>query len=642
MHYSGIKAPENLRWYFPEDTTIRELGANSLKFDTSDDAVKMFVRELCQNSCDASAGGTVRIEFELFRMPRSDFPDADGFEKVLWRCEEAASRLENDRSSQSLLEDMCTSFQEPAFDVLRISDFGTTGARGSDINDPEIPSPWRTMTITQGISNKSGKAAGSFGRGKDSFFMVSKFHSIFFVTNADDGLCASIGCSDLITHFDENKMKYASFGVYGNPAFKKNYSFPGMVSFGDYRRPQNELGTDVYIIGYSHASDKWEYGVLSAIVRDFFVKIYRNELVVKVGNISLNADNLVDTIKVLEDTFAYEANDLGTVLEQVKLLSDRPFRRTDRYSLYLQKSDRYNQISTVRGGMLIDRFYKKPQGAIGLLIIDDDNTSRLLAKSEPSNHDKWSKSNLQNVGSAMKKQITHLLTEIGDFVACAVRDFNGNDEDEQVNAEGLDKYISLHTETDEEIQVARKEFYWGSIATVKTRRKNKVKKHKENTDDIKTNPVEMMASEDDTKPDSDPNSALDRKDKDRGEEPRDFHPDENGDMKRMFKISSAIKITDVAESCRRNQDSVGCTFVFSINSNEEYYVRVSAIMRGGKSAEQVPLLKVTDSEGNAIPIIDDYFAGPIRSVKGKRNRLEIVLNYPAICDFRPEVVDRAD
>ncbi len=52
---------DRMKWYFPEDKTILETGTNSLKFDTSDDQIKMFVRELFQNSCDASAGGEVTV-----------------------------------------------------------------------------------------------------------------------------------------------------------------------------------------------------------------------------------------------------------------------------------------------------------------------------------------------------------------------------------------------------------------------------------------------------------------------------------------------------------------------------------------------------------------------------------------------------
>ncbi len=629
------------RWYFPEDTTIREIGANSLKFDTSDDAVKMFVRELCQNSTDASSGGRVDVEFEMFDLPSSDFPDRDGFVHTLERCLNTVASLQEDRSSYALLSDMKELILQPSITILRASDFGTLGACGSDVSEAAMSTPWKSMTISQGISDKGGKSAGSFGRGKDSFFAVSQFHTVFFSTIDVNGHRASIGCSELITHFDGG-TKYASFGICGDRQYKNNYAILDTLSLGKFNRAPDQFGTDLYIMGYAQASPDWEDRILIAAIRDFFVKIQKGLLTVKAGSRIVNSENLEKTIRRLIIAYPLEESDLSLVLEQLDLLKEEPFNRNDIFSLYLKKSDRYNQIVSVRSGMVIDRHYKSIPSAIGLLIIEDDEASKLLSKCEPTNHNKWVRSNIQNLAREYKSKIVKLLDDISKSVNISISNFIGSQADEVQDAEGLEKYLSLHKDSPEQIQVARKEFNWGVIATVKPKRKNKVKKRREDPLSPKQNPVELMASEKEPEEGFEPTGAVDRDSKPRGEASRNFAPNPEGDMKRKFKISTGIKMTDVTEACNRDNGPLECTFIFNINKEQEYYVRVSAIMRGGKSAEQVPLLSVKDINGKEYPIVDGYYAGPIVSSTFFRNQITVILDYPSICDFRPEVFEHAD
>ena len=63
-------------WYFADDNSPQNIGINNIKIDSNEEDLKKFVRELCQNSNDARRDGeTVRIEFELFDIPASEFPD---------------------------------------------------------------------------------------------------------------------------------------------------------------------------------------------------------------------------------------------------------------------------------------------------------------------------------------------------------------------------------------------------------------------------------------------------------------------------------------------------------------------------------------------------------------------------------------
>ncbi len=633
---------KSMRWFFPKDETILEIGTNSSKFDTSDDAVKMFVRELCQNSCDASSGGKVVIEFDMFNIKRSDFPDYDGFSTVLRRCVKATEKFRDDRSSYELMSDMADEFDKSEITILRASDFGTTGARGSNISDTKELSPWKSMTISQGVSNKTGKSAGSFGRGKGSFYAVSQFHTIFFSTNSDDGLTASIGCSELITHYDDQGTKYSSFGICGDPDFKNNYSCDRMFSFGNYRRDKSQCGTDVFIVGYTQASANWDDQILIAVICDFFLRISRGELRVSVGNKYVDEDNLKSLVKELMAKYPLSVNELGLVLEQIDLISSEPVLKDSIFSLYLGKSEKYNHITSIRGGMVIDRHYKACSSLIGILVIEDDETSRFLSKCEPTNHNKWIKANIQNLSKNQKQKIIQILDYISNCVNDAIDEYAGADSEEEQDAEGLEKYISLHVDTPEQIHFARMEYNWGALVSIRSRSKNKVKKRKTNQDDSKQEEIIMPASEKDSDEDFNHTGAVDRINPKIDDASRNFEPDSNGDMKRVFKINSYVKISNVLKTCVKKGEGLSCTFVYDVSKEKEYYLRVSAVMRGGKSAEQIPILRATDSEGKDIPVVDGYYTGPILSRTGKRNKITLILNYPAICDFRPEVFDYAN
>ena len=179
---------------FPDDNGILQKGINQRKFDSSDDQVKMFVRELCQNSSDASAdGGKVTIDFQYFIMDTHEFPDREGFLQTLKDCQSTLWGHKRGSSDSCVFANMIETLQGPTIPVMRASDYGTTGARGSNVSKRGTSSPWGDMTISRGISNKDGKSGGSFGNGKDSFFAVSDLYTIFFSTNDIDGLQASFG-----------------------------------------------------------------------------------------------------------------------------------------------------------------------------------------------------------------------------------------------------------------------------------------------------------------------------------------------------------------------------------------------------------------------------------------------------------------
>lgn len=87
-------------------------------------------------------------------------------------------------------------FNQDFIDVLRISDFNTTGLTGSD---KDYNSAWQNLVKSSGVSNKGGTSGGSFGIGKSAPFACSDLRTVFYSTIDNQGLKAFQGIARLVS-----------------------------------------------------------------------------------------------------------------------------------------------------------------------------------------------------------------------------------------------------------------------------------------------------------------------------------------------------------------------------------------------------------------------------------------------------------
>ncbi len=358
-------------WHFPEDSTFQIKGINTLKFDSKDSNSGKFVREICQNSCDARDGNDkVRIVFDRFLIDREEFPDIRGFEKTIDRCIKAGYGANADRTAVNVFKEMKEKLSRDGIPVLRASDFGTRGACGSTNTDPKAYTPWTSMTIGKGISDKGKGSGGSFGRGKESFFSVSDFHTVFFSTRDIEGHCASIGCSELMTHYDEENRKRDGFGICGDKDRTNNYSLPTLFTLGSFVRSHYETGTDIFVLGYRDEDDCWSDMIMINVIKSFFIKIADDELEVIIDNKKLDSSTIRGMAEDFRDKYSQEAESLDLIIEQLDLYRDsNPVFSDDNIDLYITKSERHSNISSIRSGMVIEQSYVHSSNIVGLLII---------------------------------------------------------------------------------------------------------------------------------------------------------------------------------------------------------------------------------------------------------------------------------
>ena len=492
------------------------------------------------------------------------------------------------------------------------------------------------MTLGKGISNKGGNSGGSYGRGKESYYSASEFRTVFFSTQDVEGYAASIGCSELVTHFIGGQKK-DSFGVFGDIS-RRNYARSEQFALGSHRRPPGEYGTDIYILGFNNDTDDLYDRIAVAVLEDFFIRIYDGELEIRCGNILISKDTVEHCISDYSMKYPSEAQALQLVREQLRLYSGDPAYADGRFEIYMEPSEELSKISSIRSGMLIDREYGRQRGMFGLVVITNAEVSRLIAKSENITHNHWSKKNITGTPEE-KNRVREILNEIENAVQSIIDEINGYSSDEYIEAVGLEEYLTINKDTVEDIAVARKEYTWNTTSRVSHKRKKRKKKAEQPEPPLGNSTYEANAIEVDEDEEFTRTEAVDRQDRERDDEPRNFKEDANGDMKRIFRRHSEVQISDVVPICSKNPNGVECTLSFSINRENEYYLRFGAEMSDGRISEYIPVKKAFNGDGAEIQTIDRYYVGPIVSSKTKRNRIRVEFDYPAICEVVPEAME---
>ena len=169
------------RWLFPGDKDGETKGLNDAGIETFNGSIiTSLAREICQNSIDAKADdeNAVEVEFSLFKIRKENFPDCDGFKKVLLQAISFWNK-QGDKKTISFLNSALEELDKNEIICLRVSDVNTTGLNGVANPNVDEPTPWKSLVKSSGTSSKDERGIGSFGIGKFACFSCSRF-DIFF------------------------------------------------------------------------------------------------------------------------------------------------------------------------------------------------------------------------------------------------------------------------------------------------------------------------------------------------------------------------------------------------------------------------------------------------------------------------------
>ncbi|MDX2261280.1 MAG: hypothetical protein SFU84_06240 [Gemmatimonadales bacterium] len=425
---------------FPELMGGPVQGLNDAGVENFQGAIDEYLsRECGQNTCDAIRKdvNTARLEFDRMTVPTEQIP---GFASL--RVALAASLVkwgEKDKERE-FFETAVHLASRDEVDVLKISDYGTTGLTGED---EEETGRWFALVKSQGVSNKGSSAGGSFGIGKSSPFAASRFRTVFYGTRTTTGSVALQGVSRLVTHSNADGQKTQGVGFIGH--YESQGSDSGGPVFRAVRDPQEipplfrrELpGTDIWVVGY-RSGVTWDHDLVRSLLTNFWPAIHRGSVQFRVGALEISKENLDEMI------LRYSVGEDFVAHLYFKAIASQPIRKKLRSvgdcELYLTSAsaDLPKKICMARNSGM--RIYDYQPRACrvpfsGLFLCSDEEGNKLLRQLEPPKHDGWDYKRMEDASGK------RALDEIKGWIRDEVKKLNPLFGGKSFNETELAKYL---------------------------------------------------------------------------------------------------------------------------------------------------------------------------------------------------------
>ncbi|MFB5762929.1 hypothetical protein [Paenibacillus medicaginis] len=425
-----------ISWNFPSNNYGQVTGLNDAGIETfKGNPWDSLAREINQNSCDARLKGSiepVRVEFEVKEMPTAEFPAKDTFIHVL---RQSLDYWKDNAKTASFFEQALNVMKQDTITFLKISDYNTTGLTGADQGHQ---GGWHNLIKSVGSSNKDSTAGGSFGIGKHAPFACSNLRTVFYSTKDVSGIEAFQGVAKLVTHHNSQGEPTQGTGYYGR--IERNDPVLNQEINAFFRR--EEVGTDIFIAGFN-AEEDWEKKVIRSVLESFFVAIIDQKLIVKVGEIEINAETLPGILeqhtKNEADYLSYQYYEAYTLSNTKKFVVNN-FEGLGEIRMYILPSkDAPKRVAMVRstGMKIFDKgSFRNPLRFSGVLIAEGDEINDFLRKIEPPTHTAWEAERHDDPDYA-KAVIKKLYAWVNE----QVRSISHGDTVEELDVEGLSEYL---------------------------------------------------------------------------------------------------------------------------------------------------------------------------------------------------------
>jgi uncharacterized membrane protein YgcG len=424
-------------WRFPSNDHGKEDGLNDAGIETFlNRPIESLTRETIQNSLDAKdhdLNRPVEVHFKLLKLSLSQFPKHKEFDEILKSCK----RYWKDKKTVTFLDNAIKTIAKDGIDVLKISDFNTTGLRGSEISKD---SDWSKLIKSVGSSDKAQGSGGSFGIGKHAPFACSLLRTIFYGTKDIDGKVAFQGKSILVTHTRDNDDTTQGTGYFGYTNFNK--PIIGYECLPDnFQRSEN--GTDLFVMGFNRVSD-WDTRIIKAVLEEFFVAIKNGKLIVQVEDIIINQSTIAGLIKQysqLDPDWLAGKYFNAITSEEAAYKHVADFEGLGEVELYVLSAKNYpKRVAMVRAtGMKIfdkGRFHT-PMRFAGVFIAKGEKINEFLRHCEPPTHDSW----IDERYTEDPVKAKYILGKLNKWVHGAVREVSNSEELEEIDAEGMSQFL---------------------------------------------------------------------------------------------------------------------------------------------------------------------------------------------------------
>ncbi|MBE7703874.1 MAG: hypothetical protein E7Z89_07490 [Cyanobacteria bacterium SIG28] len=446
----------SIAWRFPplSGGTRQGYTNNDIEVFKGNELIDNLAREICQNSLDAhsdDSNSPVKVVFELKKFAREDYDVFAGYSECLQGCREYWGE-EMDAKLSRFISNAEKTLTEDKIPVLIASDYNTKGLSGS--RSHKISSSWEALTGSDGVSVKQDEnSAGSYGIGKNAPFACSSLSMVFYNTMAEDMQSAFIGVARLATLNNAAGEPTQRVGKYQcndeeNKCWKPIYDNDKNGFRDCFKRTGR--GTDVIIVGFNQEPN-WIKNVTQAVLKNFFVAISENRLIVELKD--GNENTIIDgkSLPRLFSDFTCENIDMISAAQLYNAFTKPDNKRTldvfdkEDVEIYVKSDTSYNRtIANFRAtGMLVGTYYRRIfQHYAAVVIVRGNELGELLKDTEPPRHNRWDYKQIETSDKEKRKKARDAIRLIEDSVLSFLKEQFEVVTEDTIDAAGVGEYLA--------------------------------------------------------------------------------------------------------------------------------------------------------------------------------------------------------
>ena len=445
---------KNCKWIFGTQDDVNVKGPNNpTMMSFKDEDFHSLVRESIQNSLDAvdDKSQPVNVSFAVRQFDGMEYPSFFDLYKHIKGCLDKFP-VQGEPLFKPMLSYFASSPLNQKINYLRITDSNTKGM----VYDSNDANSGFYKFIAEGVAQDAEGAGGAFGFGKNAFWSLSPISTVFVSSQAKNGEVCFAGISKLCTHIVDGELllPYGKYTSNGEVVLTKKEDIPETFI-------PKETGTSVFVLGINSVD---EDALIKAVLRNFWMAIYKKKLTVKVEQKVIDCDHLEDLMcqyfddenPNLDKNYEYNPRVFFEIVKKAEDHAD-DYRFIEepvlmdgkdcKSKLYIHlKNDAQGQIVFMRSQLMtIYTERRKCKGAEGVFVCDSEEGNRFLRELEDYTHSSWSRKNYAARNHTNTIVATRALKDIGTFIQESVaKELQlGAQETEQVA--GLDKILTITT-----------------------------------------------------------------------------------------------------------------------------------------------------------------------------------------------------
>lgn len=441
-------------WRFPplSGGTRQGYTNNDIEVFKGQELIDNLAREICQNSLDAhleDSDEPVKVVFELKNISRKDYDVFSEYAECIAGCRRYWGD-EIDAKLDRFLLGAEKTLKDDKIPVLIASDYNTKGLDGSHSHKKN--SSWEALTGSDGVSVKTDEnSAGSYGIGKNAPFACSSLSMVFYNTISENNESAFIGVARLATLLNRDGEETQRIGKYQKNDEKEKKWDPiyetDQNMFRDFFK-RNERGTDVIIVGFTHAPN-WIRNVTKAVLKNFFVAISEGRLVVELKEDHKQTIINRDALSQLFSDF-FEDNEMVSTSQLYKAFSVPDLKKTEEIlepedlEIYVKTDSSYKRtIANFRAtGMLVGTYYRRIfQHYAAVVIVRGIKLGELLKDTEPPRHNRWDYRQIEASNGDKRKLARQCIRKIDEIVLNILKSQFEVSTENIVDAAGVGEYL---------------------------------------------------------------------------------------------------------------------------------------------------------------------------------------------------------